>query len=133
MRSNISAASAPNGTIGEVPARFGRAGRSLERDPRRDAIRDGRGFRAAPKSGATARNEALTTALLDRFVTLPINIEVADVAAQLRRDHGWKLPDALQAATALVSGLTLVTRDRKLFRGDARLKVELPYRMTPQR
>lgn len=89
--------------------------------------------RAEVLTGATARNEDLTVALLDRFVTLPINIEVADAAAQLRRDHGWKLPDALQAATALVSGLTLVTRDRKLFRGDARLKVELPYRVTPQR
>jgi predicted nucleic acid-binding protein len=67
--------------------------------------------RAEVLAGVDPATERPVTVLLDRFPTLPITAEVADLAAQLRRNHRWKLPDALQASTAEVAGLILVTRD----------------------
>lgn len=67
--------------------------------------------RAEVLAGVEPTTERPVTVLLNRFPTLPITIEVADLAARFRRIHRWKLPDALQAATAELAGLTLVTRD----------------------
>ncbi len=53
--------------------------------------------------------------LLDAFPTLDIDQPVADLAAALRRQHGWKLPDAFQAALAQQHGLKLVTRNVRDF------------------
>jgi predicted nucleic acid-binding protein len=52
---------------------------------------------------------------LDCFSFIVIDKAVADLAADLRHEHGWKLPDAFQAATALHHGLRLATRDTKAF------------------
>ena len=38
--------------------------------------------------------------MLDRFHLIVIDAAIADLAAELRREHRWKLPDALQAAAA---------------------------------
>lgn len=67
-------------------------------------------------------------ALLDRFPTLVIDREIADRAAILRREHGWKLPDAFQAALALYHGLRLVTRDDD-FPPERHDFVLIPYRL----
>jgi predicted nucleic acid-binding protein len=64
--------------------------------------------------------------LLDIFAVLDITKPIADLAAQLRRDHRWKLPDALQAAVALSHGMKLVTRNTKDFPASLDF-VELPY------
>jgi len=53
--------------------------------------------------------------LLERFPTLPIDRPVADLAARLRRDHRWKLPDAFQVALAQHHGLKLATRNHRDF------------------
>ncbi len=53
--------------------------------------------------------------LLNSFPSLAIDVEVADLAAELRRKHAWKLPDAFQAALAKQHRLTLVTRNTKDF------------------
>jgi len=37
---------------------------------------------------------------------LPVNLEIADLAAQLRAAHRLRTPDALQAATAVCAGAT---------------------------
>lgn len=89
-----------------------------------------------------ARAEALTgfddamtpvaRTLLDRFETLPVTIEIGDQAARMRRAHRWKLPDALQAATATAAGLTLVTRDARAFGTSDAVSVLVPY-AAPQR
>jgi len=43
---------------------------------------------------------------------VPVTIDVADLAAQLRAEHQLKTPDAIVAATAIRSGATaLVTND----------------------
>jgi len=38
---------------------------------------------------------------MDQFTLLPVDKEAVDNAAELRQKHGWKLPDAFQAAIAL--------------------------------
>lgn len=73
--------------------------------------------RAEVLVGGDERSASSTRKLLDRFVTLPVTVEVADAAAQLRRTHRWKLPDALQAAVARLAGLTIVTLDSGAFNG----------------
>ncbi|MFL6195652.1 MAG: PIN domain-containing protein [Thermoanaerobaculia bacterium] len=65
--------------------------------------------------------------LLDRFPTLGIDRQVADLAARLRRDHRWKMPDALQAALASYHSLTLVTRNSRDFPPDRYGFVLVPY------
>jgi len=53
--------------------------------------------------------------LLNSFRSLAIDAEAADLAAEFRRKHSWKLPDAFQAALAKQHRLTLVTRNTKDF------------------
>ena len=83
--------------------------------------------RAETLAGFTEESEYLARELLDSFATLPVTIEVADLAAGLRRTQRWKLPDAIQAAIALQEGLTLITRNTRDFRDGDPVSVEVPY------
>ena len=65
--------------------------------------------------------------LLDRFPTLVIDPPVADLAARLRREQRWKMPDALQAALAQYHSLELVTRNTRDFPPDRHRFVRVPY------
>ncbi len=65
--------------------------------------------------------------LLELFPVLPITKEVADVAAILRREHRWKLPDALQVALAQIHKLQLATRNNRDFPPDRFAFVTVPY------
>ena len=58
---------------------------------------------------------------------LPVDREVAKVWGELIVDKSRKRVDALIAATALVHGLTLVTRDTADFRGIPELKIINPW------
>jgi predicted nucleic acid-binding protein len=40
---------------------------------------------------------------------------ISDSAAKLRKQHGWKLPDAFQAAIAIQNNIKLSTRNTKDF------------------
>lgn len=53
--------------------------------------------------------------LLSAFRELPVDREVTERAGRIRRESGLRLPDALVAATALVHGLALATRNRRDF------------------
>jgi hypothetical protein len=83
--------------------------------------------RAEVLVGFDRATEPLARALLDRLPTLPIHRPVADLAAELRRAHGWRLPDAFQAALATYHGLRLVTRDTRDFRPADHAFVLVPY------
>ena len=51
---------------------------------------------------------------------MPLSVEIADKAAQLRATHRFKTPDAVHLATAIESGATLfVTHDHDLPRVDS--------------
>ena len=65
--------------------------------------------------------------LLDAYPNLPVEAATADLAAQLRRAHGWKLPDAFQAALAQQHGLKLATRNRRDFPPERHPFVLVPY------
>jgi predicted nucleic acid-binding protein len=71
----------------------------------------------------------LALRLLDRFPTLPIDRDAADLAATLRRTHRWRLPDAFQAALAQLHGLKLATRNVRDFPPDRFDFVAVPYRL----
>jgi hypothetical protein len=68
-------------------------------------------------------------ALLDQFTLFNIDKATADKAAALRREHGWKLPDAFQAALAVIAGVKLCTRNTKDFHPATHSFVEVPYRI----
>ncbi len=53
--------------------------------------------------------------LLSAFRELPVDRDVAERAGRIRRESGLRLPDALVAATAVVHGLALATRNRRDF------------------
>jgi predicted nucleic acid-binding protein len=83
--------------------------------------------RAEVLAGFGAEDAALAEGLLGRFPTLGIDLAVADLAARLRREHRWKMPDALQAALAQFHGLTLATRNTRDFPPDRHRFVVVPY------
>jgi predicted nucleic acid-binding protein len=64
---------------------------------------------------------------LDRYPTLAIDRQTADLAADLRRTHKWKLPDALQAAVAQQHRLQFATRNTKDFPPRQYSFVLVPY------
>jgi len=76
-------------------------------------------------SSGTALGAA--TSLLDRFPTLAIDLPTADLAAVLRRQYRWKLPDAFQAAIARRHALKLVTRNTRDFPPQHHDFVVVPY------
>jgi predicted nucleic acid-binding protein len=83
--------------------------------------------RAEVLTGYDAGEAAAVRRLLDRFRLLPIDKPMADLAAALRREHGWRLPDAMQAATARAHGLLLATRHTRDFFPDLHEFVRVPY------
>lgn len=65
--------------------------------------------------------------LLYSFEMLSIDTAAAEMAATLRRQHGWKLPDAFQAALAILNKILLTTRNTKDFDPEKHSFVEIPY------
>jgi len=85
--------------------------------------------RAEVLTGFDAETVHPAAQLLDRLELVPIDGILADLAAELRRDHGWRLPDALQAAAARHHDLTLATRNTRDFPPDSLDFVAVPYRL----
>lgn len=87
--------------------------------------------RAEVLAGFEPADAELAAALLGRFPTLGIDEAVADLAARLRREHRWKMPDALQAALARYHGLQLATRNTRDFPPALHDFVVVPYVLSP--
>lgn len=83
--------------------------------------------RAEVLTGFDDEDLPLARRLLDSFPLLVIDRDVADLAAALRRTNRWKLPDALQAATARQHGLLLATRNTRDFPPGECDFVRVPY------
>lgn len=83
--------------------------------------------RAEVLTGFDPVGEVHAKAFLNLFPTHVLTEEDADLAASLRREHRWKLPDALQAATAINRRLTLATRNSKDFDPTLHSFVTIPY------
>ena len=84
--------------------------------------------RAEVLCGGSEKETVAAAALCDEFECLPLTGEDASRAAELRRKHGWKLPDAFQAAVASRHGLKLVTRNVRDFDEKKHAFVLIPYR-----
>ena len=85
--------------------------------------------RAEILTGLPGDEHAEVISLLDQYQLLIIDKPIADLAADLRRDHGWKLPDAFQAALAQHHKTKLITRNSKDFDPQKHAFVENPYRL----
>jgi predicted nucleic acid-binding protein len=85
--------------------------------------------RAEMLAGVEAKHAAAYAKWLSTFHYLPLDEPCADLAAGLRREHRWKLPDAFQAAVALRNGLRLVTRNTKDFPPAKHAFVFVPYQV----
>lgn len=73
--------------------------------------------RAELLAGASKRREdEQVRRLLAAMTEYPVDRQIADEAGRIRGQVGIRLPDALIAATALVHGLTLDTRNLADFR-----------------
>jgi predicted nucleic acid-binding protein len=93
----------------------------------RSTVRISAVTRAEVLTGFSVGGEAVAARLLDAFPLFDIDVHVADLAAKLRREHGWKLPDAFQAAVALWNGCLLVTRNTRDFPPSQFSFVRVPY------
>ena len=78
-------------------------------------------------TGFEGKERQLARRLLDRFPILIIDRAVADLAATLRRQNRWKMPDALQAALSKHHKLKLATRDTDDFPSKRYRFVTVPY------
>ena len=97
----------------------------LSLDPERTAISVI--TRAEILVGIEESEEALVKAFLDQYYLLGIDKEIADLAATLRRNHRWKLPDAFQAAISISNNIKLTTRNTKDFDPTKHSFIEIPY------
>jgi hypothetical protein len=77
--------------------------------------------------GVEPEDAGLVKALLDQYHLLIIDKPIADLAADLRKSQGWKLPDAFQAALCIYHKIKLVTRNTKDFDPVRHDFVEIPY------
>jgi len=85
--------------------------------------------RAEILTGFDPEQTAMAKKLLDCFPLLIMDKAIADLAARLRRENRWKLPDAIQAAIAQHHKLVLITRNSKDFPPDRFDFVRIPYRI----
>jgi predicted nucleic acid-binding protein len=84
--------------------------------------------RAEVLSGGSEEEADSARKICDKFECVSLTKDDATVAAGLRRENGWKLPDALQAALARRMDIKLVTRDARGF-GDKKHSLAFcPYK-----
>jgi predicted nucleic acid-binding protein len=73
-----------------------------------------------------AADEREIDRLLSAFRELPVDRSVAERAGRLRRETGVRTPDVLIAATALVHGVALMTRNVRDFERVPGLRLAAP-------
>lgn len=66
---------------------------------------------------------------VDQCLYFSIEKSTAKIAANLKRDYRWKLPDAYQAAIAVEHKMTLLTRNTKDFNPSIHKFVKIPYKL----
>ena len=83
--------------------------------------------RAEILAGVNQKEKAEVNLLLDNYICLSIDKNIADKAAELRKKYKWKLPDAFQAALTLENNLILLTRNTKDFIEKEHKFIRIPY------
>ena len=77
--------------------------------------------------GIDETQEVFVKSFLDQYRLLIIDRTISDLCAKLRKEHGWKLPDAFQAALAQHHKIKLTTRNTKDFDPKKLDFIEIPY------
>lgn len=80
-------------------------------------------------TGINEINRPAVQQFLNYFPCLNINLELADLIAQLRQQHKWKTPDAIQAGLAIYHQLKLATRNTKDFSPEKHSFIIIPYHL----
>jgi predicted nucleic acid-binding protein len=80
-------------------------------------------------AGTFPHTEDAARALLLRFRTVDVDLDIADYAVVLRQERGLSLTDAIIVATAQATGRILITRDVKLENEFDDPPVVVPYRV----
>ena len=99
----------------------------LEIEPRQTAISVI--TRAEILTGIEEKNKTKIIPLLYQYQLLIVDEPIADLAAELRRQNRWKLPDAFQAAIAQHHRIKLTTRNVKDFDPRKHDFIEIPYEL----
>jgi predicted nucleic acid-binding protein len=81
--------------------------------------------------GINETQEAFVKSFLDQYRLLIIDRAISDLCAKLRKEYGWKLPDAFQAALAKHHKIKLTTRNTKDFDPKKIDFIEIPYVINP--
>ena len=71
----------------------------------------------------------LVRSFLNQYDIFSIDRSIADLAAGMRSEYRWKLPDAFQAALAVHHKILLTTRNTKDFDPAEHEFVEIPYKI----
>ena len=77
--------------------------------------------------GLKGEEESKISEILKPFVEIAVESAIIDRAIGVRRARRIKVPDAIIAATALVKGCSLITRNTEDFKGISDLVVIDPY------
>ncbi len=81
-------------------------------------------------SGSETKNlqkKKMIDLFLQNFYVIPVNMEIARLAGELRRDYQRPFADMIVAASALSQGLKLVTKNTKHFQAIEMLELKRPY------
>ena len=78
---------------------------------------------------APADSSKLLNDFVNEAVILDLNEDVVNQTISIRKNFKTKLPDAIIAATAMVYGLTLITRNTDDFKNIKRLKLINPWEL----
>jgi predicted nucleic acid-binding protein len=77
--------------------------------------------------GLKGEEESKISEILKAFVEIAVESSIIDRAIDVRKARRIKVPDAIIAATALVKGCSLITRNTEDFKGISELVVIDPY------
>ena len=81
----------------------------------------------AGKDCSDAKKKDTVLHFLHRWEKVPVTNPVAVMAGDLSRDYGLLIPDAIIAATAILSGAELLTRNTADFEKVPKLRIRAPY------
>ncbi len=79
--------------------------------------------------GCDQAQQKVVMGIIDAFNFFDIDRDVAILAAQLRQQYHWKLPNSFQAAIALKYKFTFITRNTKDFNPSIHKFVKVPYKL----